>query len=423
MGRWYQGVSRAQWLVFLVASAGLIFDGYAAQIYTITRNDMLGEILHRGAGDPAVKFWGELFLGIYLVGGMVGGLYFGSLADRIGRRPTLIITILVYTVFCGLIGLAQFAWQVAVLRFAVAMGAAGAWAVGASYVAEVFAARSRAQAGAIFHSTANLGIWLAALVGLAVGANWRLAYLVGAIPALLVFGVRAGAQESPGWKEQAGKPGSPARGSFKELLLVRPWGSRAILGMLLAAVGLGTYWCLFVGAQDLTQQFLIRHGVPAAAALGRAKFAYGFLVNGGAFLGVMAFGPIAQWLGRRKAFACAMVGGMLIVPVTWYLPQTYGELLVLLPIYGFVINCFHAGFAFYFPELFPTHLRGTGAGFCFNGGRLLAAGILVLSAWLKSRPGLELREAACLLALLYLFGLLCVKFLPETKGEQLAEMP
>ena len=117
-----------------------------------------------------------------------------------------------------------------------------------------------------------------------------------------------------------------------------------------------------------------------------------------------------------------MLGGMFIVPVTWYLPQNYGQLLCLLPLYGFLTFGFHAGFAFYFPELFPTHLRGTGTGFCFNGGRLLAAVVLGFSGWLKSRPGLDLRQAVCILALFYLAGLVCLWFLPETKGEKLAEM-
>ncbi len=418
--RWYQGVSRAQWIVLIVASAGWIFDSYASQIFNVTRNTLLAEILHRPPGDPAIKFWGEVMLGIYLVGGAIGGTYFGSLADRIGRRPAMIITILIYTTFCGLTCLAQAAWQVAIFRFIVALGTAGAWTVGASLVAEVFSPRSRAQAGAIFHSTSNIGTWLASLVGIAVGANWRLAYLTGAVPILLIFFLKAGNAESQSWRDEAKDAGSPARGRFRDLLLVQPWQGRAILGMLLAAVGIGTYWCITVAGQDLVQDFLERRGVAAAPALERAQFAYGFLINGGGFVGSIAFGPIAQWLGRRRAFSCAMLGGILIVPITWYLPQTYTQLVLLLPLYGFLTFGYHSGFAFYFPELFPTQLRGTGAGFCFNGGRLLAAVILIFSGWLKSRPGLDLRTAVCLMSLLYLFGLVCLRFLPETKNERLA---
>ena len=421
---WWGGVTRAQWVVLAIASAGWIFDSYAGQIFNVTRSGMMPEILHLGAGDPAVKFWGEVFLGISLVGGAIGGTYFGSLADRIGRQPAMIITIVIYTVFCGLTGLVHAAWQIAACRFAVAVGTAGAWAVGASLVAEVFSPQRRAQAGAVFHSMSNVGTWLASLAGMAVGLNWRLAYLIGAIPIVLVFWVRSGATESQSWKEQAKDAAiTGRRGSFRELLLVKPWGPRAILGMLLAATGIATYWCIAVGGQDMVQEFLIRHGQRPALALSRAQFAYGFLINGGGFVGALAFGPIAEWLGRRRAFACAMLGGVLIVPATCYLPHTAIQLFAMLPLYGFLTFGFHSGFAFYFPELFPTHLRGTGAGFCFNCGRPLAAGVLALSGWIKSRPGMDLRAALSMLALLYLLGLIWVLFLPETKSERLSDMP
>lgn len=417
--RWYESVSSAQWWVLAIASAGWIFDSYAAQIYNITRSSMLSELLRLRPEDPGIRFWGEIILAINLVGGMIGGVYFGALADRIGRRRALMVTIAIYTLFGGATCLARTAWQVAVLRSFGAMGAAGAWVVGASVVAEVFPPRARAQAGAVFHSTSTIGVGLAALVGMAAGANWRLAYLVGVLPIFLVFAVRSGVPETSDGMRQPSTSESRREGSLRELLFTQPWGHRAILGMLLAAVGVGTYWSISVGGQDLVQDFLIRKGVGTAAAMERSQFAYGFLINGGGFLGALGFGPLAQWLGRRRAFGCAMVGAMLVVPATWYLPQTYGALLAMLPLYGALTFGFHAGFAFYFPELFPSHLRGVGAGFCFNCGRPLAAGILAFSGWLKSRPWIDLREAVCLLALLYLLGLLCLRFLPETKDRRL----
>jgi MFS family permease len=405
-------------MVLVIACATWVFDSYDSQIFNVTRNDMLAELLGDKMGNLAVKFWGDVFLGIYLIGGAVGGTLFGSLADRIGRRPTMIITIIIYTVFSGLTALVHAAWQVAVLRFIVAMGTAGAWAVGAAFVSEVFSARSRAQAGSIFHATSNMGTALASAVGLAVGANWRLGYVFGFLPILMVFWVRASVQESTGWKEQAQKVGRGRRGSLKELLLTKAWGSRAVLGMLLAAIGIGTYWCITVAGMDLVQDFQLKRGVSLATARAQSQFAYGFLINGGGFIGSIAFGPIAHWLGRRRAFFCAMLGGALIVPLTAFLPQTYGQLLVILPLYGFLTFGYHSGFAFYLPELFPAHLRSTGAGFCFNGGRVLAAVILGLSGWLKSRPGMDLHVALSILAVFYLLGLVVVWFLPETNAER-----
>jgi len=94
-------------------------------------------------------------------------------------------------------------------------------------------------------------------------------------------------------------------------------------------------------------------------------------------------------------------------------------LLALLPIYGFFTIGIHAGYAVYFPELFPNHLRSTGTGFCFNGGRLLASPMLYFSGWLKAR--MDLGPAISLMALLFLFGLVFIAFLPETKGQPLPE--
>jgi hypothetical protein len=90
-------------------------------------------------------------------------------------------------------------------------------------------------------------------------------------------------------------------------------------------------------------------------------------------------------------------------------------------VFGFLTGGIHAGYAIYFPELFPTHLRATGAGFCFNGGRIVAASALVLSGWLKALPGMDLRLAITLLGLLFPLGLLIILFLPETKGQPLPE--
>ncbi len=419
--RWYDGVTKYQWLVLAVASAGWVFDCFENQLFNITRGDLLPELLGVAHDHPSVKFYGEVFLGILLLGGFTGGVLFGSVADRIGRRPAMVLTILMYSIFSGLTFFAQELWQVGVLRFLVAMGTGGEWAVAAALVAEVFPAHARTHASGIFHSTSTLGTWLATAAGLAVGSNWRYAFLIGIIPALLVLWVRASVRESDAWSSRVVVEEGKQRGSFRELLLHRVWGPRAFLGMLLAAVGLATYWGVTVGSQDMVRDFLLARGVGPEEAAARGKFAYGIVVSLGGGVGLFCFGPFARWLGRRRAFAWALVAAAAIVPVTCYLPQTYGQMLWLLPLYGFLTLGFHAGFAIYFPELFPTHLRGTGAGFCFNGGRLLAAPTLWFSGWLKAQPGVDLRLAITLLAAIFLVGLVFLLFLPETKDQPLPE--
>ncbi len=419
---WYRGIARRQWLVLAVASAGWIFDVYEGQIFNITSDQLLAEILGVSGSDPAVKRFGDFFLGVFLAGGTAGGPLFGSLADRWGRRPTMVVTILVYSLFSGLTFFAHNLWDVAILRFLVAAGVGGEWAVAAALVAEVFPPRARAQASGVFHASSILGTWLATFAGMAVAAHWRYAYLLGVLPALLILWVRASVEEPEAWIEagtRAARTGSIQPGSFLELLGDRRWRLRAVLGMCLAAVGLGSFWGVTVAGQGLAKRMLLQENVSEPEAIERAKFAYGFVQTAGGGLGLLAFGPLCVRLGRRRAFILIQLAAAIFVPVTCFAPATSGQLLCLLPIYGFLTLGMHAGFAVYFPELFPTHLRATGSGFCFNGGRLLAASMLVFSGWLKSQPGMDLRTAVAWLGLIFIPGVVIVLFLPETKDQPL----
>ncbi|HUY87746.1 MAG TPA: MFS transporter [Pirellulales bacterium] len=443
--RWYAEVTAYQWLVLAIASAGWIFDVFEGQVFNITRGEMLKELLESSDTSGGVKFWGDIFLAVFLIGGTLGGVLFGSLADRFGRKPTMAVTILCYSIFSGLTYFATELWHVAALRFLVAMGVGGEWAVAAALVAEVFPARARAHAAGIFHASSVLGTWIATLAGLWVGAQWRYAYLVGVVPALLVLWVRSSVEEPESWRQAERE--QRRMGSFGELFGDRRWARSAILGMILAAVGLGTFWGVTVAGQNLAEEMLLREAAGEAAQIAnaadegisnsperfepsveakkeageKAKFAYGIVETAGGGLGLLAFGPLAARLGRKPTFALMQLGALAIVPITCYVPQTYTQMLCLLPVFGFFTLGMHAGYAIYFPELFPGHLRATGTGVCFNGGRLLAASMLWISAEVKALPGMDLRLAVCLLSSLFLVGLAVICFLPETKGRPLPE--
>lgn len=417
---WYRGVTRYQWLVLTIASLGWVFDAFEGQLYNITRSKMLPAILEVSDQDPLVKVWGDRFLGVFLIGGTVGGWLFSSLADKWGRKPVMALTILCYSIFSGLTAGATEIWHVGVLRFLVAMGVGGEWAVGAALVAEVFPASARERASVIFHATSVAGLWFAAAVGLMVGQEWRIAYLVGVVPALLVLWVRASVKEPESW-QQAKQTKSERLGSFAELLGDPKWRRHAVLGCLLAMIGLATFWGVVVAGQDLSAYLLQRLGDPDYKS--KSTIAFGFIQTAGAGLGMLAFGPLSSWWGRRPTFAmmhaCAVIMSVVVCWVPFYF-ESYLCMLLLLPIFGFFAQGIHAGYALYFPELFPTHLRATGAGFCFNTGRLLAAPVLIwLSAEMKRM--LDLRWAVTWLAMLFLVGLVILPFLPETRGQELPE--
>jgi MFS family permease len=355
---------------------------------------------------------------VFLAGGMVGGLLFGILGDRWGRKPTMIVTILMYSIFSGLTYFATNLWQVGVLRFLVSMGIGGEWAVAAAFVAEVFPARARAQASAIFHASSTLGTWMAGLVALAVGANWRYGYLVGVLPALLILWVRASVEE-PDVVKKVVADEHQRKGSLRDLFGDVRWRGRTIAGILLAAVGLATFWGVTIDGQALARQFAERDGIDAKTAAQEGKFAYAIVQATGGGIGLLAFGPLCHWLGRRRAFIAAHLAGLAIVPFACFVPQTYNQLLWVLPFYGAFTFGMHAGYAVYFPELFPARLRSLGTSLCFNGGRLVAAVMLPLAGFVKKEMPLD--SALSVLALTYLLGLVVIVFLPETKGQPLPE--
>lgn len=411
--RWYRGITAYQWLVLALASAGWIFDIYEGQIFNITRREMLTELLESPT-EKTIQFYGDVFLGVFLLGGTVGGIGAGMLADRFGRRPLMVATILIYSVFSGLTSLAGDLWQLGALRFLVALGVGGEWSVAASLVAEEFPAKARAQASAIFHASSVLGTVMAGLAGMAVGGQWRYAYLLGILPALLVISIRLQLRVAT-----APTAALPTRGSLVALLAHPVWRTRALLGGLLATVGLATFWGIVIEGQKLTDTLLRELGATHDYAANEAKFAYSIVQTLGGGIGLLAFGPLAARFGRRPTFIFYLLASIVIVPITCYLPQSYAAMLAILPVYCFFTLGMHAGFAVYFPELFPTSLRATGAGFCFNSGRLIAASVLVLSAWLKSI--VDVRLALTLLTWLFVPGLVAVIFLPETKGQELPE--
>jgi MFS family permease len=143
-------------------------------------------------------------------------------------------------------------------------------------------------------------------------------------------------------------------------------------------------------------------------------------LNGGAIFGYLAFGPMAHRFGRRPTFAVMCLGSCVMLPITFLTPHSYVHVLILLPLLGFFTNGIFSGFPIYLPELYPTRLRGTGAGFCFNAGRVLASLGPFLTGVLTGTLG-SFGRAASAMALIYLVGLVILFFAPETRGNELPD--
>ncbi len=148
-----------------------------------------------------------------------------------------------------------------------------------------------------------------------------------------------------------------------------------------------------------------------------------FLVMTGGLIGMLAFGPISERLGRRGAFSFFFIGGFASSALLFglFTDRSVGFYWWALPVFGFLVSGIHAGCAIYFPELFPSRLRGTGGGLCFNLGRIIAAPVLFLTAWMQQSMGFTTNQTAAWLSVFFLLGLIILRFAPETQGEDLPE--
>jgi MFS family permease len=432
-GPWYAGVTRYQWLVLIVASLGWIFDVFEGQIFVASMPEAMPSLLPAGTDEGAKAFYNNIALGTFLIGGALGGVLFGMLSDRIGRKKTLTYTILMYSLFTCLSAFSATWWQLAGYRFLVAIGVGGEWAVASAFVAEVFPQRARAHSQAIFHASSVLGTYLAVAAGTLIVAKtwtislfghevaltgWRMGFLLGVLPALLIIWVRVSLREPEMWQKTQSAP-SAARGSVVQLF-APAFRLRTLVGVGLAAVGLATFWGTHIYGKNVFQQaYQAQTAVQDAEILKRMEMLGWFLVTTGGGLGLLAFGPICERLGRRGAFLFFHLGGLAAALLLFKGISGLIAVGVVLPIFGFLTLGMHAGYAVYFPELFPTRLRSTGGGFCFNVGRILAAPILFLSGWMQKDWRISLNNAAALLSLLFLLGVLLLLLAPETKGQDL----
>ncbi len=410
----FSEVTGAQWLILLAASAGWVFDIYESQLFTIFKTPALNELLNKNAA--AVQWHGNVANAVFLLGGAIGGLGFGILADRLGRVRVMTWTILVYSLFSALTYFVQSVTQLEILRFFVALGTGGEWAVAASLVAETFPTRLRSFASGTFHASSVLGAGIAAITGwiFTDPSSWRQGFLIGILPALLVVWIRLGVREPAHSQTATARPS----GSLFELLDNPRWRPRALLGLALASVGLGTYWGIFTWAPELIAELL---GPSASPAQKQAAGSRAFLLMNftGGLLGLLSFAPIAHRFGRKFTFVCYQIGALIFVPVAFLLAQTEAQALVSLPLLAFFVVGMHAGYAIYLPELFPTRLRATGTSFCFNVGRSMVAVLLIIRGYLGAVLGLRLAVVA--MASLFAVGLIVICFLPETRGQELPE--
>lgn len=446
-------MSSAQWMVLLAAFLGWLFDGFEIGLFPVVARPALLSMLGEG-GDAAVGPWMANITAAFLIGAAAGGLVFGWLGDRVGRVRALAISILVYSLFTGCGYFAQTPTHLAIFRFIAALGMGGEWALGVALVMECWPEKWRPLLAGAIGAAANFGFLLTGLVARVwppTPESWRTMFLIGALPALLVFLIRLAVPESKRWQD------SVKDGKSKPLVEIFAPGirGRTMLAIVFASVALiGTWgsvtWIPLWANQLVSRQaqsqlksenpgWYQADGTPAslsreeaakrAAGESAGRRSAGIasgnvqMIQGlGAIVGCIIAPLLGARLGRRMAFFLLCLGSVSMCALMF---RTISHFDGVFMAYAFGVSAvtasFYGWFPLYFPELFPTRIRATGQGLCFNFGRIFAAGGALLQGELVRTLGGSYPQAGAIVTLVYLVGMALIWFAPETKGKPLPE--
>ncbi len=416
VSRWRQ-ITGYQWLVLLVAWLGWVFDSMDATIYALVMTPALRDLLGSRGTPENIGWYGGMIFAIFLMGWALGGVAFGVVADYLGRSRTLVITIVIYAIFTGLAGFSHTWWELAIYRFLTALGIGGEWAAGATLVAEVWPESMRVKAAGLLQWAWGAGYFLAAGLSLLLAdRSWRALFFVGVVPALVAVIVRLNVREPERWIEHRRTEPPHASRRLTLLEIFAPEMRRdTLVGSALAFVAVFGLWGATNWTPSLIHELLAPRHLSPISAVRLVSYAT-MSLNAGAILGYLICPLFAERLGRRGAFLVMMLGSAAMLPATFLFPNSYSGVMLLLPALGFFSNGIFSCFPIYLPEIYPTRMRATGAGFCFNAGRALAAAGPFLTGYLVGYLGTFARAASSI-AVMYLVGLVILLFARETKGE------
>lgn len=344
-----------------------------------------------------------------LIASAVGGIVFGRIADRIGRVRAMSFSILLYSLATAGMASSQNLWQLVAWRVLVGLGMGGEWSAGSVLVAETWPAKHRAKAMGIMQSGWAIGALIAAALAALVlePFGWRVLFLLGAAPALLAFAVRRTVEEPKIWRERV------ETSRWSEIFSPQ-YRRRVILATLVAASVLLAFW----GVTTWLPAFLATPVAEGGAGLTMTKGALWLIVlQVGAFFGYITFGWFADRIGRRPAFTFFMIAATVVVPLFAFGARSTVTLLLVGPLVGYFAHGYFSMFGAMLAELFPTRIRASAQGFCYNTGRLVSVAAPLGIGAAATKYGLGFAIACD--AVFFALGAALIWLLPETKGTEL----
>ncbi len=385
----------------LAASIGWMFDGFDIMIYSMVLTAVLADF-------GISKTVGGVLGSLTLLGSAAGGVLFGTIADRRGRRVGVISSVLTYSVFTAACGLAQSVWQLALFRFVLGLGMGGAWTTGAALVSESWPDRHRGKAVGLMQSAWAIGYGSAAVIAAVVlpRYGWRPMFFVGIVPALAAFWVHSRVEEPAIWKD------AHAHASLK-VIFTQPYRRVTTAMIALSFCTLYAYWAFNFWVPAYLSLPVEQSGV----GLGTEEVAALLVaMNVGGWFGYVLYGYISDYFGRRRSFVGYLIAAAALV-FAYGQAHSASVLLALGPVAAFFSTGYFSGFGALIAELYPTTVRAAATGFTFNIGRVGSALAPFLIASLAQTRGFGVAFATTSAALL--LGAGAWFFIPETKGRAL----
>ena len=401
---WPRDISSAERKSLIAGGLGWMLDAMDVMLYSFVLAYLMTEF-------GITKSTGGLLNSLTLIASAIGGLFFGILADRIGRTRALMASILVYSLASAACGLSHSIPQLATIRLLLGLGMGGEWSSGAALIAETWRAEHRGRALGLMQSAYAIGEAVAAIVVLMVFPHfgWRAVFFAGVLPALLVLWIYRGVPEPELWKNRSKEKKS---GVFRKLLQ-RDVLRNGILATTMNAFSMFGYWGLFTWIPSFLSLPASSGGRGLSLVVGTTFY---LVLSPGKWLGYASFGFFADAFGRRKPYFTYLLVAAILVPL--YAAIRSPVLLLLLgPFVAFFGTGFFSGYAAIASELFPGEIRAAAMGLSYNLGRGLSAVAPFAVGAMATRFGFL--PAFFLLAGAFLAAAFLALLLPETRGREL----
>jgi MFS family permease len=436
---WHTGLTRRHWRVLGGSYLGWVFDGYEVFALIAALPFALRSLLSPEQAQSTAVYAG-VAIGITLLGWGVGGLTGGVLADYLGRKRVMLLSVFFYALFSGVTAFSNGFVMLVVFRFLTGFALGSEWSTGIALVAETWPDRARPKGLGFLQSAFGVGAFIAAAIWYVLSTinpwgeeTWRLMFLVGALPAFCVLYLRRALDESERWLSAIRQKRWEAVEDEKRQDSLTDYGRdkrpftlttlfrsaearrRVKLAFLLSLATTTGWWAVSSWLPSYTEELARAQGEQAGIWSSRVALIY----TAGGVLAYMASGFIADAIGRRKFLFITYVGCLASTWLTYMIPWD----LRLFMLVAFVNGMFTLGFAYawmaiYPVELFTASVRSSAASVVFNGARLIAWVFPIIAGTLVANFG-GVAEAALIISTIYVIGFVVPWFLPETTGKPL----